>query len=57
MDNNAYGLSDADTKNSKTSVTVNGAEVADCRKVKCRLTRFRLRQNKRTIITKEYFKF
>ena len=29
------------------AVTVNGAEVADYRKVKCRLTRFRLRQIKR----------
>ena len=35
------------------SVTVNGAEVANSRKVKCRSTRFRLRQIKRTIITKE----
>ena len=34
-------------------VTVNSAEVADCHKVKCRLTRFRLQQIKRTIITKE----
>ena len=34
-------------------VTVNGAEVADCRNVKCRSTRFQLRQIKRTIITKE----
>ena len=36
-------------------VTVNGAEVADCRKVKCRLTRFRLGRNENSIITKEYF--
>ena len=27
------------------TVTVNSAEVADCRKVKCRLTRFQLRRN------------
>ena len=48
------------TKNSEDkrnylSVTVNGAEVADCRKVKCRLTRFWLRRNKNSKITKEYF--
>ena len=35
------------------AVTVNGAEVADCHKVKSRLTRFRLRRNENTIITKE----
>ena len=40
-------------KRHNLSVTVNNTEVANCRKVKCRLTRFRLRQIKRTIITKE----